>query len=507
MENRKIRVNSTIPIMKEDFINLDAKTLQATNNDPQIILHLERTCEDFFVCVKIETQEVMNDTIFVYYTYQNEDGDDYVFSVENSAHLAMKERQGLASVVNANQKANVLRIDPSESVCQFVSITIDIIALDNVNGMLSLFEFHGISKTDDGIVLVSHDLSRTGAPTLLFEIAKILKGEGTQVIVLAQNGGQLFEEFILEEIPCFVLGGSFFHLDLVKNKECFFTNLILTLRTFGFNRALLNTIIAGNVAQSFSKIGYRLISLIHEMKTTITLYEFGKYGNAIAQYCDKVVFPDQVVCDEFKQLFEIEDEKCNIRPQGCFAKEYETENLEPQRKYIVGLGSYSLRKGSDLYYQAALQFMKQNDEYDFIWIGNCGEKELFVWLEYELEKAKQKHRLKVIPSLTQEAYYGILSNASAFWLTSREDPFPNVMIDAIQANIPVIAFAGTGGAQTTLADGRGILVDNFDIEEYVKQTILLLCDENKKHAMTNRAKLYAQEHFNFIDYVEFLKKL
>ena len=507
MKHNQIKVNSTIPIAKKEFINLDIHSMKATSDDPQIILHLEQSCEDFFVCAKIATKEAIDDTIYVYYTYQNEDEENYAFSAENSTHLAMKDNKGIASIINANQKANVLRIDPSESACQFINITIDIIALDNVNGMLALLESHAISKTNDGIVLVSHDLSRTGAPTLLFEVAKTLKIEGTQVIVLAQSGGQLFDEFISEGIPCFVLGGSFFHLDLVKNKERFFINLILTLHTLGFNRAILNTIIAGNVALPFSKSGYRVISLIHEMKTTITLYEFGKYGNAIAQYCDKVVFPDQVVCDEFKQLFNIEDEKCSIRPQGCFTKQYQIENVEPQRKYIVGLGSYSLRKGSDLFYQAAMQFIKHNNDYDFIWIGNCGEKELFAWLEYELEKAGQKHRLKVIPSLTQEAYYGILSNASAFWLTSREDPFPNVMIDAIHANVPVIAFAGTGGAQTMLADGKGILVENFDIEEYVKQTILLLCDDDKKNAMTHKAKLYVQKHFNFIDYIEFLKKI
>ncbi|MBC7762671.1 MAG: glycosyltransferase [Candidatus Saccharibacteria bacterium] len=48
-------------------------------------------------------------------------------------------------------------------------------------------------------------------------------------------------------------------------------------------------------------------------------------------------------------------------------------------------------------------------------------------------------------------------------MTSREDPFPSVVLEAMDAEVPVIAFQDATGTQELLERGAGALVESFDV--------------------------------------------
>ena len=70
-----------------------------------------------------------------------------------------------------------------------------------------------------------------------------------------------------------------------------------------------------------------------------------------------------------------------------------------------------------------------------------------------------------------------LRHADVFWLTSREDPFPSVVLEAMKYEIPVVAFKNSGGVNTMLDEGRGNLISEFDVEEMAKVTKQLLSEK------------------------------
>jgi glycosyltransferase involved in cell wall biosynthesis len=59
--------------------------------------------------------------------------------------------------------------------------------------------------------------------------------------------------------------------------------------------------------------------------------------------------------------------------------------------------------------------------------------------------------------------------ADVFFLASREDPFPLVMLEAGYAEMPIIGFKGAGGVNDFLASFPDFLVNAMDEKAAVKQ--------------------------------------
>ena len=99
----------------------------------------------------------------------------------------------------------------------------------------------------------------------------------------------------------------------------------------------------------------------------------------------------------------------------------------------------------------------------------------------------------------------LLRHADVFWLTSREDPFPSVVLEAMKYEIPVVAFKNSGGVNTMLDEGRGNLISEFDVEEMAKVTKQLL-SERREEVLTG-AKAWIEDKLKFDDYIRYLEQL
>jgi glycosyltransferase involved in cell wall biosynthesis len=90
--------------------------------------------------------------------------------------------------------------------------------------------------------------------------------------------------------------------------------------------------------------------------------------------------------------------------------------------------------------------------------------------------------------------------AEVFALTSREDPFPNVVLESMDAGVPVVAFAGTGGGARLAATVAGRAVPAFDREAYARAIEDLLADEGARRSAGASAARVADESYSFEAY-------
>jgi len=76
------------------------------------------------------------------------------------------------------------------------------------------------------------------------------------------------------------------------------------------------------------------------------------------------------------------------------------------------------------------------------------------------------------------------SGSDIFLLPSREDSFPSVILEAIDAGLPIVAFKDAGGFQDLLHDDVGILVPYIDLKKMERELYTLLDNPGnlKKHA-------------------------
>lgn len=368
----------------------------------------------------------------------------------------------------------------------------------------------------DNIVIVTHALNETGAPILAYNIAQRFKEKNYDVAVISLSDGCLGETFEKNNIPLFNLRQSPLSKEIYKPKG--FENLVKSLKEKGYNNVITNTIISGITTPIFKKYNFHIISLIHEMQMSISLYDMKQGGRDISMYSDKIIFPDSIVYKEFMEFFQEDRKKSLIRPQGLYkSKElvpknyndiYKKYNIPENSKIIMGSGTADLRKGIDLFLNAAQKLIQREDgfEYHFIWTGKIADKELEQWYLLQFYKYGLENRFHNVPFISdKEEYQNLVSCSDAFWLTSREDPFPSVMIEALELETPVLGFKNSGGANTLLADGRGILIENFDVTKLAEKTDELLKNPKEIEIMLKKAKNYVSKNLKFSDYIDYLE--
>jgi Glycosyl transferase family 2/Glycosyl transferases group 1 len=140
----------------------------------------------------------------------------------------------------------------------------------------------------------------------------------------------------------------------------------------------------------------------------------------------------------------------------------------------------------------------------FAWVGNCNEQ-IETWLLSDLEQSGLEGRFHMVGHVEDPIPF--YEAADVFLLSSREDPFPTVVLEAFRAGIPVVAMDGCGGFVDIVRD-HGSLVDRGDIaamaaavESYLDRSP----DERREHA--EQLIQLIDQRFQFDDYMHDLLKL
>ncbi|RYF73622.1 MAG: glycosyltransferase [Cytophagaceae bacterium] len=118
-------------------------------------------------------------------------------------------------------------------------------------------------------------------------------------------------------------------------------------------------------------------------------------------------------------------------------------------------GTASLRKGYDLIPDLLNQLP---DNAWIVWLGKARDSALTTYVE---QRVAQENLRYIALSEHSTDYFDYLNTTDGFVLTSREDPFPLVMIEAAALGKPIAAF-NSGGVSEFVKSGMGGVVDSFN---------------------------------------------
>jgi len=362
-----------------------------------------------------------------------------------------------------------------------------------------------LGNDEKRIIYVSHDAFPHGAQMLSLRIISALRDNlGYKVYVILRQGGEWVSEFEKQAADIVQVGRD------IESEE----QLIAKVKSWNIDKAICNTVVSGDILGILSDNGVRCISLIHEMPEIIREMEAEESFRTIARKADRIIFPSNFVQKRDGEIAAISPEKIIIRPQGLYKTNSQTNpdpdirrqvrkelGLPESARIVLGMGIADRRKGIDLFAETAQKMRKENAY--FVWVGN--QETRFFKDVYEMcEKTGllKSKRITFVPAVTDTAKY--FAAADLFLLTSREDPFPSVVMEAMDAGVPVIAFEGCGGYTDIVCEDTGMLVPKEDVDA--------ICRSIKNHFES--AELYCrksehcrqliQKEFSFIEYVKFL---
>lgn len=277
----------------------------------------------------------------------------------------------------------------------------------------------------------------------------------------------------------------------------------------GVRHAIVNTTVAGSFVKALAGRGIYCISLIHEMPGVIAASNLEDYARSIAESADRVIFPAPLVENGFQQFAKVAAEKCVLRPQGLWRRNHyraqrseiraeirRTLGVPSEAPLILAVGYADRRKGVDLFVRAGLKILKRHPDAVFVWIGHWDEtcKEDIE----ELTKGSSKSFFFLGYEPRTARYHAA---ADVFALTSREDPFPNVVLESFDAAVPVVAFAGTGGGADLVANTGGRVAERENASAFAEEVIHLLDDRSLARSLGEEGADLVDASYAFRDYL------
>ncbi len=229
----------------------------------------------------------------------------------------------------------------------------------------------------------------------------------------------------------------------------------------------INTLLCQDIVAKAVELKVPYALHVHEL---LLLYQHisAKDLQLMVDHAHLLIGCSEVVCDKLKTLggknialqyecIDIERIKTNPAKVTQLKK-----SLGSGDKFVWAMsGSIEYRKGTDLFIELA-QSLKE--EADFIWLGPG-----YSGYAYFMEQETRRRNLTNVHFLGQqvEDYYDYLNLADGLVLTSREDPFPLVMLEAASLGKPIVSFR-SGGVVEFLRQEMGTVVETFSIKAMVQ---------------------------------------
>lgn len=349
------------------------------------------------------------------------------------------------------------------------------------------------------ILFVLHEASRTGAPFTQLHLMRWLKQHADcQMMLLLLNGGDLVGEFEqLAEV--YVVNKPYVPASISRRIRNRITQLLRpdsdrllqNIKRFTPDLIFANTAVAlGYAAALKAQLGIKLISYLHELE--ITFYYISAKSFALdAAQVDKFIMGSEAVNTYYQKTFAVAPEKTQVIYDFIEGKESvalldirSVHGIASHSQIVGGMASIIWRKGPELFVEVARRVLKTNPDTYFVWVG--GKPTSFSYLELQRDVRMLGLSDRIILAGEQTDIRSYYEAFDVFLLTSREDPFPLVCLEAALAYTPVVCFADAGGMPEFVRDDAGAVVPYLDLDGMARAVVSLLNSKilSKKQAQT-----------------------
>lgn len=362
-----------------------------------------------------------------------------------------------------------------------------------------------LNKQPLKIVAIGHETSLSGAPILLFNLFALLKEKATYSIEFAILRDGPLTPMYKALFPVLILKSSTYgkEINILQKAYNFINNKIqlgrLAWRIFNCDFIFSNTIVNGKVIRLFSLFGKPVITYVHELESVIDTYL--QLGNAVysIESSDVFAYPSEKVRSLLQHRYSIPPEK--LLPLSYYFPFKNSSiitdfamNLNGREKYgiatsdfvVGGMGFASERKGTDLFVDVFNLVYSKNQHIKFCWVGDF-ESDEFKRMVYE-KIPKDAFGKNIIFTGSLINSFSNYTAMDMFFLSSREDPYPLVVLEAAWMGKPSICFKDSGGIPEFVEDDAGWIVENYDMQSVCNRILDLFNNHSEIEAKGNCAR-------------------
>jgi glycosyltransferase involved in cell wall biosynthesis len=188
---------------------------------------------------------------------------------------------------------------------------------------------------------------------------------------------------------------------------------------------------------------------------------------------------------------------CNVIDEYCDTEEVikwrgadqiRAELGVAKSRKIVGMsGTVEWRKGPDIFISVARQLSKLMDDPPlFVWVGGFPDPLSEYQVNSEIKRLGVESMVVFMGS--RDNPYPYYASMDVFMLTSREEPFGAVCLEAAALGIPSLCQKGCAGAESFIAKDAGIVVDISDLNSLSLALQSLLENDERRLSLGRKAE-------------------
>ncbi|NML21826.1 glycosyltransferase family 4 protein [Pseudoflavitalea sp. G-6-1-2] len=368
------------------------------------------------------------------------------------------------------------------------------------------------------MVVLAHDASLSGAPVLLYNLLLLLKqSDDIEISLMAiQRPGPLLPQFE-QHFPVLLLKPAGYAkegsipkrlIGIIRNR---IRLMKLMRKAAAADLIFSNTIVNGDLLKTMSFLRKKSITYVHELEQVLAFYaQTGQTTNTL-QYSTLLAYPSMKVKQVLQQQYGVADQKLGrlsyympvnqqqLQPSASradFVQHFKTTyGLQNAGMLVVGMGKIGRRKGTDIFVHICELVSRQNKDIRFCWIGDAESSEEQESI-HKLVAEKQLDNQLVFTGALAHDYYN-LAAFDIFLLSSREDPYPLVVLEAALMGVPSICFAESGGIAEFVGADAGWTIPGFDVEQAAASILQLYHQKEVRIEKGNNAREKAlRQHVN-----------
>lgn len=316
-------------------------------------------------------------------------------------------------------------------------------------------------KVEKSAVMFSHELSRTGAPCMLLNLAEVLRKNDYQVMVVSQAEDDLLEEFTAIGVNVII------YPKYLKDIE--WLSKVLEI----FSVCIANTLICAPVVQKVQKLGRHIFWWIHENELIFTyfkkVYENVRIDNnvtlvAAGPYVQNVI-KEYMREDSYILNFGIKDAASGMRKENSQNK---------KRIRFIQVGTFNEFKGQEILADAISKLDKSVlERCDFTFCGDIKDANIDI-LDCVRNLEASYSNVHIIPSRRQKELYSLYRHMDVFIIPSKIETTSAVMVEALMMQKIGICSDACGVCRY-LTDGKDSLIfksqDSIDLKDKIEYIV------------------------------------
>ncbi len=318
-----------------------------------------------------------------------------------------------------------------------------------------------VTATGRKILLISHDLSLSGAPLMLYALAEHLVGAGFQVTVFTAEDGAVHPLYTELNIPVIVEPSIYHHPS---------NALAMAQIAHEYDLIIANTIVAWRAIPVAKAFGLPIIVWVHEAQLGVDLFNNVPGLARSLAHADWIIFPTQTTANLYHA--QLHATQTQVIPYGLDPQSLQqvgpndlpTASLgdrgKAKRLRIMCIGSLEPRKGQDflLHSVAALPLHLQ-EQIEIFLVGRAFTPDYVALVEALTRQLPHVNYVGQAPRQQTMAY---LRSADILVLPSRDEVLPVILLEAMYHAKAIIATRVGGVAEAITTDVHGLLIEIDD---------------------------------------------